>query len=699
MCEVLDKLQPNAIPKHDRKCGFRKGHAVYKTRTESSASALGAVQESGENLAVWMPGLTEAEFEQVTKVTPGGLIEIRDAEGRSGEAKLLRPKHCAPNANDDDDDLSLTYLKADDTHEEMRLYDKGKMQYMYNECILQHSTQKNMCAIPEFTIAREVKVGLCWQCCLRCTKCGFMSGIYKLYNEIETGKRGRRPAAPNVGLQVGLQESTTGNVKGRLILTCLNLPVPNRSVMQRTANKVATATATMTLADLAKKRENVKRVNRLRGLPENSPINIAMDSRYYSATITGAYHAGQNASQAIAVAVEKQSGRSDIVGISIQNKLCSLGASLRRRGQDVTCPGHANCTATLPADEPLSEYTAGVDIGRQFASQNVGLRYVVTDGDARSAEGVKAGMSETACEVERQADTTHLEQSLFRNSMKAQFSARMFPGSTAVIRKEQKKMFSLDVKNRCHRIHSEMQNMHAGDSRKVASRMPRVIETTLDCYGGDCGKCRFNSVVCAGGKKKNWWHRSMYLQTGRIHHLNMTDADRVTLRKLIEMRLGIQALAITKLCLNTNRNEALNRSLSSTLPKNVNFSRNVTGRACAAIDRLNYGAGTSTLRKLELNNAPITISKGGSVARATRQIQREALYHRTYMYRRSVVRRLLYNKRKRFDAIRAARRRREATAQTRADARKRGYRKGQLDQQVKKNQNKKRCCQAKQNNQ
>lgn len=189
MCDVLDKLQPNAIPKHDRKCGFRKGHAVYKTRTESSASALGAVQESGESLAVWMPRLTEAEFEQVTKVTPGGLIEIPDAEGRSGEAKLLRPKHCAPNANDDDDDLSLTYLKADDTHEEMRLYDKGKMQYMYNECILEHSTQKNMCAIPEFIIAREVKVGLCWQCCLRCTKCGFMSGIYKLYNEIETGKR------------------------------------------------------------------------------------------------------------------------------------------------------------------------------------------------------------------------------------------------------------------------------------------------------------------------------------------------------------------------------------------------------------------------------------------------------------------------------------------------------------------------------
>ena len=63
----------------------------------------------------------------------------------------------------------------------------------------------------------------------------------------------------------------------------------------------------------------------------------------------------------------------------------------------------------------------------------------MTDGDARSAEGVKAGMAGTLCEVECQADTTHLEQSLFRNTMKAKFSPLMFPGSTAVFRKEQRK--------------------------------------------------------------------------------------------------------------------------------------------------------------------------------------------------------------------------------------------------------------------
>ena len=62
----------------------------------------------------------------------------------------------------------------------------------------------------------------------------------------------------------------------------------------------------------------------------------------------------------------------------------------------MTCPGHANCTATLPPNEPLSEYAAGAEIGRQFAAQDVGLRYIVTDGDAHGAEGVKAGMSATS---------------------------------------------------------------------------------------------------------------------------------------------------------------------------------------------------------------------------------------------------------------------------------------------------------------
>ena len=68
--------------------------------------------------------------------------------------------------------------------------------------------------------------------------------------------------------------------------------------------------------------------------------------------------------------------------------------------------------------------------------------------------------------------------------------------------------------------------------------------------------------------------------------------------------------------------------------------------------KLNYGTGASLLRKLERNRAPIT--GGGRVARVARKIQRAALYRRLYIHRREVRRRLLINKRKRFDAVRTA---------------------------------------------
>ena len=172
--------------------------------------------------------------------------------------------------------------------------------------------------------------------------------------------------------------------------------------------------------------------------------------------------------------------------------------------------------------------------------------------------------------------------------------------------------------------------------------------------------------------------KSMYLQTGNLQYLNMTSEDIITLRKILQLRLEVNALALGKLCLNTNRNEGLNRGLSASLPKHFNFSRNVKGRACAAINRLKYGAGDSLLRKLEISIPPI--SKDGRVAKAVRQIQLETTHNRIYRSKSSVRRRLRYNMWKRFSVARASKRRRQATSDTLRDAQKKQYRKGQLDE-------------------
>ena len=415
-----------------------------------------------------------------------------------------------------------------------------------------------------------------------------------------------------------------------MLLASTNTPPPCRSAMQRASNRVGTLTVAATLEDMRQRREELKRVSQLRGLPASESVNIAMDVRYNSTTITGRGKMGQNASQAIAVAVEGHTSQKQIVSMCLANKLCHAGAWMRAKGFTVKCPGgHAGCTASHPAALPFSEYDMGKQMGEEMALQNIMIKFATTDGDGRSAEGVQAAMTQLdpLWQVIRQADTTHLGQGQFRQVLKADFSKGMFPGEGPERKKEQQKMLALDVKNRCHRIFQEIYAEHTGDMVKISKMMPTVIEVTLDCYAGDCSHCRRRSVVCSGGAK-NWFASSIYLSACGISHLNVSEEDRAILRELLRLRLGAEALHLTKANTNTNKNEAVNRSISACLPKNINFSRNAKSRACAAISKLNQGAGNALIKSLEVVRSPI--SKGGYVAKAVRQMQREFDYQRAY---------------------------------------------------------------------
>ena len=108
--------------------------------------------------------------------------------------------------------------------------------------------------------------------------------------------------------------------------------------------------------------------------------------------------------------------------------------------------------------DPISEYEIGRQIGVSFAQQQVGLKFVATDGvgDAKAFHGLQDAMPTVA--AERKADTTHLGQTQFRHIMRASFSSRIFPGENAMVRAENKKMFAEpeDVKTRCQKIYTGM---------------------------------------------------------------------------------------------------------------------------------------------------------------------------------------------------------------------------------------------------
>lgn len=608
---------------------FQKGHPylgppstsrdLIQSRADTSRSY------NGDEANKWMPRMTQDDYNLVVKADPKGRPSLPDHEGVCTGAKVLRPKK----QQGLESDTTARYLHGDGKGE-MRLLHKDRIVNMWNECIEEHAYNGINCNIPRFEVYKEVKKGICWSQSLKCTKCNYRSKQYKLYDEVPSSTRGPKYARPNIGLQVGLQECPMSNTKAQILLLSTNTPAPSRSAMQKASNKVGSDTSGASESDLSARREKLKAINKLRNLPEDSPVNISIDVRYNSSSITSRNKMGQSATQAIGVAIENHTDQKQIVGLCLENKLCPKGALLRSKGIQATCPGgHRGCTATKRMAEPFTEQDIGRKLGQEMSKQGIPVKYVTTDGDGRSADGVGMAMSRSFpnLRVRRQADTTHMGQSQFRRVMKASFSEEMLPGTSAEELKLQHKMLAADIKHRSHVIFQTLYKEHAGAIHKIKSKMPAVIETTINCYAGDCSRCRKQSIVCRGGKK-NWIAGSMELKSCGVTSIQMTGEDREVMRELLTFYLGCESLELMKLNSNTNKNEAVNRAISASLPKNNDFARNAKARALSAISRLNKGPGKALLESLEAVKSPV--SMGGKVARGMQNLQLMANYHKDY---------------------------------------------------------------------
>ena len=206
----------------------------------------------------------------------------------------------------------------------------------------------------------------------------------------------------------------------------------------------------------------------------------------------------------------------------------------------------------------------------------------------------------------------------------------------------------------------------AGDMNSLRRILPKVLESTLACYDGDCSRSSSHSVVCNGGVTNNWWTRSMFLASNRLFNLNMNENDKQLLLEILKMKLSVAAVEQMKLYTDTQKCEAVNRALSISLPKNVNFSATMEGRASSAIHRINNDPGTSSIKKCE--SAGIELSTRAK--RALRSFDVEAEYSRDYATRSEVVKHKL---------IQHSNKIQEHSEYKRVTKTKSDYRKGQLD--------------------
>lgn len=563
--------------------------------------------------------------------------------------------------------IQSTDLKAESTMScsGMRLVDSSKMSEAFNEAFRSHQEANGDCQQPHLAVVSETKVGMCWKMSLGCTNCNFKMPPQKLYQEVQSPKRGPNPAAPNVGLAVGLQDTPLGNTRARYLLASMDVPPPSRSCMQKKSNLCGEAVKQLNDRDMSQKLQQVKETH---GNTDGS-VNIAMDGRYNSTVISSRKKMGQNASQAIGIACETMTDNQYIIAAAVQNKLCWTAAWMRGRGLQVQCPGgHADCTANLHRQAPLSEYELGKTVGKQLGVQGAFVRYVTTDGDARSASGIEDAIKllEPMWTVERQADPTHLGQAQFRQCYSAKFSAGMFPAKTRERQQEQQKILSQDIKCRCSLVLKELLKATAGDLSSMRRALPHVVRAMVKCYDGDCSSCRRYSYVCSGGVTTSWWQRSMFLASHRLTHLNLQESDKFLLQEIIKMKLSVSTIEELKLGTSTQKCEAVNRAISVSLPKNVNYSRNVHGRLASTVHRLNNGLAESASEKLKC----VGVQLSPRTKSALKSMERAENYHKEYSVKEETVKRKLSMKGRDIS---------EHIAYRKEHSVKCDYRKGQLD--------------------
>ena len=149
----------------------------------------------------------------------------------------------------------------------------------------------------DFEYASEQQRMLCWREKVICDRCQYISQIYvllspifsptlavavflpgfpvfissyrlyNLYDEIKTGKPGRKPATANVGLHIGLSNTPIGPSNVRKICLSSNIPAPSRRGLQKCANAVCKSIENVNTSDMKAKRKALKTINLLRGQP------------------------------------------------------------------------------------------------------------------------------------------------------------------------------------------------------------------------------------------------------------------------------------------------------------------------------------------------------------------------------------------------------------------------------------------------
>ena len=170
----------------------------------------------------------------------------------------------------------------------------------------------------------------------------------------------------------------------------------------------------------------------------------------------------------------------------------------------------------------------------------------------------------------------------------------------------------MDLAWRCQAEFTQAFNKFPNDTLKFKAALSYTCDAIVNCYHGHYNLCHIYSVLCMKKCNTTWLQRSPFLK--KDFTIESCDESLKLVRKCVEYRLGPAVLEKTKMNTNTQKVEAINRSMRRSLQNHLTFWRKIPGRAHSAAHNINNGPDESIYKLCKVVGSPIP--SGTRVSRA-----------------------------------------------------------------------------------
>jgi hypothetical protein len=467
----------------------------------------------------------------------------------------------------------------------------------------------------------EISMGICTIVQVECRLCKYTTTGFKLYEEIENDKPGRKAAKPNVQLVHFLSKCPISYSDVQLLFACVESVSLSVSSIQKLVNRYAHIWTDTNMAQIEENRRKVKDYITRRedgaAVPDQVEVSVEIDTSYASPPKGRAMT--QPSSQSVTPLLENDTNKKLCLGLTSFSRLCSHGTN---------CNGkHSGCTRNWDPMRPMgnSESVAGEQLYLENIRDGINISEVTHDGVRPNTHA--KGMKKAAESLKLKGPESHLCTVHLARGQKRKaycFNSKLSKELTGHEENGRKlfiKRLIMAIDKRCSYELRAANKVFGRNVGKFADFMERARLNILDCFSGNHKMCRRASGACKLKTARN--RLPTFLPNAQ--YLELSDEDRSELQSVINYRLSKDMVKAQRKLRHTNKVEAFHLRLLKVTPKTKTCKRHYANRNHSAAHNASVGVGNSIIEFNEKTNSHM--SKGSRSIKTLQKITERALYY------------------------------------------------------------------------